>query len=212
MRRWVPAALIALLVLLSDSGDLLATDKTTSRCIGIADMPVLRTPALKGRREPTARLKIDFVSTSQCLADESGGRQAVLVALTVHGPAQATVAAIADGEKGLLPLTVALLDARRQPLSTHRFDAFVQRGMRHSLGLHLPDDDSARYLLIAPDLDRIGSGARLTSGARWTTVWATPTVFGSYSDGTERSVSIPFVSNGKVEVEVRQLDDGGITR
>lgn len=210
-RIGVAAGLVAL-ACLAGSGNLLFAGLATQQCVEMAAMTPLRLPALSGRRTPSARLKIDFAPSSQCLADETGGRQTVLVALAVGSPSQATIAAIVDGDKGLLPLTVAVLDARRQPLSTHRFDAFVQRGMRYSLGLHLPDDGSARYLLIAPDLERIGSGATLVSGARWTAVWATPALFGSYSDGNERRVSIPFVSSGKVEVEVRQLDDGDTRR
>jgi hypothetical protein len=184
-----------------------AAQAENPRCVQHSELPVWPIPQFGTRsKAPTSRLALDFGKSAVCLDDGEKPRQAVLVALGTQPPLEVKISSIPD-RKRLLPPLVSVLDASMHPLKQYRFKEFVQRNTQHTLSFHLGAASSGAYLLIEPDAEWIGANSSLVSGARFATVWVTPTLIGNYSNGSEQRIEMPFVEAGKLEIEIGRPEE-----
>ena len=123
-------------------------------------------------------------------------------------PLQVSIASVAKGKKGLVPVQVTVLGAERNALQHFRFSEFTQRGRRQSVSFHLNPANDPRYLLIETDLEQLGNSGSLVAGVGGTVVVAIPGFFGSFTHGSEQNVEFPYVESGEVDIEFRRFDDG----
>ncbi len=200
MKWWIAAMVMAL----SANADSAADSSTVCSTVQTIRAMILAAPA--NRVGARATRKFDFARTASCLADETGTRQALLIALPAGALLQVTAATSGDGKKGMMPLAVSVLDADRNLISSHAFETFLQRGTRYTHSFHRSAGHHGAFLLLEADRTVLGKSRSLVSGVRSTTMWLAGGLLGTYSDGREQVVEIPMKESGKVDIEIERLD------
>lgn len=175
-------------------------------CLALHELPVMQLPGIGSRKTSTIHRILKFPRDSHCSQVQGSGGQAVLIALP-EPPLQVSIASIAKGKKGLVPVQVSVLGAERNALQNFRFSEFTQRGMRQSVSFHLNPANDPRYLLIETDLEQLGNSGSLVAGVGGTVVVAIPGFFGSFTHGSEEKMDFPYVDSGVVDVEFRRFYD-----
>lgn len=181
-------------------------------CVSVAEMIPLALSAPAERIGATSTRSVEFTHVAQCVIEGEVQRSAVLFALPSPPHVQITIATTTHRKKGLMPLVVSRLDAELRTISRHDSSEFDQRGTSQTLSFRRQAQRPDHYLLIEPDLDRMGSSGSLVSGVRMTTVWVAAGFMGSFSNGSEKTIAIPFADAGKFEIEITRLDSGASTR
>lgn len=171
---------------------------------GPNELPVQDYRAIDAKRHRAQTGEFDFAKLARCL--QSGATEQVpallvrLVDTTPDGVALKLTSV--SGKEATLPARVQTLDEAFAPVRDYRFDRFAKRSSDYSATVFLNAADRTRYLLITPDIAWLGRINSAVSGNRWTTIWATATVMGAYSDGYETKREIPFASGGLVRIEI----------
>lgn len=199
--RWRVAG--GVIALLANTGSAIAANAVCSTAHTIK-ATILAAPAHRAGAQ-VAR-KFDFAKTASCLTDETGTRQALLIALPAGAPLQVTAATSGDAKNGMMPLAVSVLDADRNPVSHHAFETFLQRGARYTYSFHRNVDHRGVFLLLEADRNALGTSRSLVSGVRSTMMWMGGGFIGSYSDGREQAIEIPMKESGKIDIEIERLD------
>jgi hypothetical protein len=146
-------------------------------------------------------LEFALDSHGSCLLVGDKPVPAILIRIDQNTRAIALKLTSVSSKEATLPAHIALLDEKFLELKSYPFDRFTKRGMDYTFTLFLPASEQPRYLLATPDSEWVGRTNQLTSGNRWTTVWVTAAVMGTYSDGNERRTTVPFAVFGKLRVE-----------
>ena len=182
----------------------IAAPAHADQCADMGAAQPLVLPAIKPNRD-SASSSFDFPNDARCIAVDTQSRgSALLIVVPDTGPAQITVTTVGDRKRGIMPLRLRTLDAERALLAEMRFDRFVQRGMQHSIALHVRADSPYRYLLIDVDNERLGGSSSLVSGTRFVAPLYAAGVGAVYANGSESTISMPFVDQGRIEVRIER--------
>lgn len=182
-----------------------AVEVTHEECVDtVTGLTAHRLSARDQRK--TVRTKFDFESKAQCFFNGEVKHKALLVALDDFAPPlNLTLLSVPKRETMLAP-RVQLLNAEGQEIAAYSFEHFKRRGGQFSLALFATEAARKGYLLITPDRDLLGQSDTYTAGTRSTIIWGTGTVFGAYSDGTEREMKNSFSEQGHLTIEIEPVE------
>jgi hypothetical protein len=147
----------------------------------------------------------DFADVGECLQTDTGKVATALFGLPdMARPAQVTLTIQANAA-ATLATAVTLLDADRQPLQRHGFDAFVRRGHTFTLDMFLNDaDHKIAYLLLTPDAAWVGKADESTRGGTSTMVIPVGLAFVAFNTGYEARSRRELTDAGSIRIEIKQ--------
>lgn len=174
-------------------------------CLPMRQATAVELPELGVRKAKTVHRVVHFPLDAECLKGANGSRQAIIVALAAP-PTQVTISSISKRKVGMVPVQVTLLDSAWNPLRHFMFSEFTQRGLRRSLAFHLDPALDPRFLLVELDTGALGRSDSLVSGESTTVVWAAGGVMGTITNGSERTLEMPYVDVGDVDIEFTRFE------
>lgn len=74
------------------------------------------------------------------------------------------------------------------------------------MSIQLVPVSEPRFVLIETDVEQLGNSASLVPGVGGTVVVAVPGLFGSFTYGTEKTMTFPYVDSGDIDVEFRRFN------